>query len=1168
MKKILFALLIPALLMGQALSTQSLTFTWPLNLPQIGMSAGQVGAVGAVPLYYWIVVRFPGGAIAGAGGPVTAQNTVGVAALAPGTPVVVNWSPVVGATGYDVIRQAAGGTFQSTGACVNCVVALNTALLTVSDQNPVGPGGNWPPAGLVTLRSHALTMALDGVSEVPPYMAVVLDGVPGRLIFSLSWVTPLVGVLSLTAPPGGSTGININAPVTQAIPLIDMHADTNAEFRIGAHGAGVSVLETVRVSRGTFAAPLIVNNGDRLGGIVFEGYSGAVNAYLPAASITAAIDAAPGAAAMPGRLIFSTTLGGAAVVTERLRIAETGYITATSARVAVTNNDASEIQIAVHNANPPTTATWRTDRSRGTLAAQVLVADGDTVGTMLFEGYDGAVYRPLASISAFVDNVAAANDMPGRLVFSTTLDGAWAAPVERLRIDNAGVITATTAQFLVNNSAASEIQLAVHDANPVIAGIQILRKSRGVIGAPVVVVAGDTLGSIVFQGNQTTGAAVYSPAASIVSAVDGAVTSGGADMPGNLIFSTTPDAAAVVVERLRISNTGFIAANSTDFSVNSDGASEIRLAVHGAGVVGTYRGQVSRNTAAAPQIVVAGDTISTLVFDAYDGAAYRPAASITAGVEAAPLTVGAGDMPGNIVFSTTLDATVTPVEHLRINNAGVITATTAQLGITADAASEFQLAVHNNGAAIAGTAIIRKSRGTLAAETIVVNGDTLGSIVFQGNNGVAATYLPAASIVAGVDAAVAGVADMPGNLVFSTTLDGAVAVTERLRIANTGTITATSAQTIQVQDAAADSRMMVHNAGAAVYGTRTFRRSQGTAAAPTIVAVNDTVGGIVFEGANNNAAPTYLPAASIIAEIDAAVAGGGAADMPGRLIFSTTPDAAGAVVERLRIDNAGYITATTAQALVQANAASELQLAVHSVAAATTSPTHRIRRSRGVIGTPLIINNADTIGSVIFEGYDGAAYQPTASIVSGVDAAPGANDMPGNLVFSTTLDAALAVTERLRISNAGVFSFNTNQLVVSATGVATTYAALATAGMGLPPVLVTYSALNQAAAIAAGNLLAAAPAGQYRTSAYLHTTIAEGGACTATVILGWTYNGGAKTKNLVAAHDLNVDEGASDNLTAINVDAGTNITREVTRAGACATGTSRYDLYVTLERLL
>ena len=112
----------------------------------------------------------------------------------------------------------------------------------------------------------------------------------------------------------------------------------------------------------------------------------------------------------------------------------------------------------------------------------------------------------------------------------------------------------------------------------------------------------------------------------------------------------------------------------------------------------------------------------------------------------------------------------------------------------------------------------------------------------------------------------------------------------------------------------------------------------------------------------------------------------------------------------------------------------------------------------------------------------------------------------------------------------------------------------------------TYSALNQAAAIGAANLLAAAPAGQYRTSAYFHTTVADGGACTATLILGWTYNGGAKTKNLVAAHDLNVDEAASDNLTTIMADAGTNITREVTRGGACA-GASRYDVYVTLERL-
>jgi hypothetical protein len=294
MKKTLFPVLLPALLMGQALNTQSLTFTWPLNLPEIGMSAGQVGAAGAVPLYYWIVVRFPGGAIAGAGGPVTARNTVGVAALAPGTPVVVNWSPVVGATGYDVIRQDAGGTFQSTGACVNCVVALNTALLTVSDQNPVGPGGNWPPAGLVTLRSHALTVGLDGISEAGPFMAGVLDGVPGRLVVS----------------QGG---------------LTDIHANSGVTFRLGAHGAGASVAEIIRASRGTYTAPVILNNADIVGSLIWQGYDGAV--YQPLASITVGVDAAPGAGDMPGYLSFSTTPDASATPVERLRFNNAGVVT-------------------------------------------------------------------------------------------------------------------------------------------------------------------------------------------------------------------------------------------------------------------------------------------------------------------------------------------------------------------------------------------------------------------------------------------------------------------------------------------------------------------------------------------------------------------------------------------------------------------------------------------------------------------------------------------------------------------------------------------------------------------------------------------------------------------------------------------------------------------------
>jgi hypothetical protein len=46
---------------------------------------------------------------------------------------------------------------------------------------------------------------------------------------------------------------------------------------------------------------------------------------------------------------------------------------------------------------------------------------------------------PSASITAAVDGTPGTNDMPGRLVFSTTADGA-ASPTERLRITSAGLV--------------------------------------------------------------------------------------------------------------------------------------------------------------------------------------------------------------------------------------------------------------------------------------------------------------------------------------------------------------------------------------------------------------------------------------------------------------------------------------------------------------------------------------------------------------------------------------------------------------------------------------------------------------------------------------------------------------------------------------------------------
>ena len=70
-------------------------------------------------------------------------------------------------------------------------------------------------------------------------------------------------------------------------------------------------------------------------------------------------------------------------------------------------------------------------------ASGAILASGDTIGRLYFSGSDGTAQIPAAYIDAAVDGTPGTNDMPGRLVFSTTADGA-SSPTERMRIDSAG----------------------------------------------------------------------------------------------------------------------------------------------------------------------------------------------------------------------------------------------------------------------------------------------------------------------------------------------------------------------------------------------------------------------------------------------------------------------------------------------------------------------------------------------------------------------------------------------------------------------------------------------------------------------------------------------------------------------------------------------------------
>lgn len=95
-------------------------------------------------------------------------------------------------------------------------------------------------------------------------------------------------------------------------------------------------------------------------------------------------------------------------------------------------------------------------RSNGTLATPTVVANDDTIFQFGALGYDGTTNYPVGTIDFAVDGVPGASDMPGRIVFNTTPNGA-AFPEEAMRISNTKVVTFSGANIAPATSDASAL---------------------------------------------------------------------------------------------------------------------------------------------------------------------------------------------------------------------------------------------------------------------------------------------------------------------------------------------------------------------------------------------------------------------------------------------------------------------------------------------------------------------------------------------------------------------------------------------------------------------------------------------------------------------------------------------------------------------------------------
>lgn len=272
----------------------------------------------------------------------------------------------------------------------------------------------------------------------------------------------------VTASITGAT-MDVTAVTTGTIAVGDLvyGPDVQPYTRVTALGTGsggvgtytVSVFQTVASNATmygttTYGSTLIritdtdttQTAGQPTGGLQF--YTS--DSSAPTAGVGAYVAALSESTTPDTDLVFGTrdNLGVGIDANERMRLDSSGrFIVGHNAAIgAAQNTNIQSHSVAgmagvsafrwSNDAIPPR---FQVGKSRGaTIGTNTIVQSGDQLGGLYFYGDDGTdLVSEAASITSAVDGTPGTNDMPGRLVFSTTADGS-AISTERMRLDSAG----------------------------------------------------------------------------------------------------------------------------------------------------------------------------------------------------------------------------------------------------------------------------------------------------------------------------------------------------------------------------------------------------------------------------------------------------------------------------------------------------------------------------------------------------------------------------------------------------------------------------------------------------------------------------------------------------------------------------------------------------------
>ena len=427
--------------------------------------------------------------------------------------------------------------------------------------------------------------------------------------------------------------------------------------------------------------------------------------------------------------------------TERLRIDSSGrlLVGTSSSRSVATQQSVVQVEgtsfsttgfSSCRNSNDVYGSYLHFGKTRGsTVGSNTIVSSGDDLGGLIFGGADGTdVDNQAAYILCQVDGTPGVNDMPGRLVFWTTPDGA-ASPTERMRIDSSGRVGIGT----TSPGAKAEIVSSGSESS------LILRNTNS---------TPSTYSELKFAPFTGTTAA----AASIRSEYYGNNSS-------SLAFRTT-NIASEPATRMFIGDAGNVGIGTT-----SPGAP-----LHIGGTTAGAVQAILTNGVSDPNFQLwvsngasglANDTIQASIRLAYSGVGFGPGISFTR---------GSSTYNGALLLETS------GAEKARIDSSGRLLVGTSSTSATCNA-----LLQTNGGTA--GTLILAYGN------TSPASGQDLGFISFNDSSHI---YNSAIIRAARDGGTWTSGTSMPTRLTFSTTDDGASSPTERMRITSGGYIKASN----------------------------------------------------------------------------------------------------------------------------------------------------------------------------------------------------------------------------------------------------------------------------------------------------------------------------------------------------------------------------------------